>query len=516
MKKLLLTIISSLALGGMATAQQTDAAVAAADTQPRKIISQQPDGELKEYYRTSTGYYNNFGTLTHVDVDGYVGKVVFDDRKRVYFYNIFSKVYNYAWLRGNIDGNIIRIDMPQAAYETLNLDENDRYYYTVYYANKVKVNDDGFELDSEKNYIELEVMEDGSIVQRGDDMIALCDENGDWLWYGDTHLNYQVFDSTIPTAPKTAVTEEWKLFSGNMAETVNVSIEGDRMYVDHINPEMPEAVAMGVIEGDKVRFATDQYLGQNGAYYSFFKSAAWGEIYDDRYDTYYEDYKATDEIVFDYDTARKRLKSSEAFLLNYGKSDVFYKIDYDKPSIKFIKTPTEATKPLGAEFVSVTPYSPSKGWGEAVFNLPQEDVNGDVLSPSQLTYQLYFDGELKSFGPDQYERLVREMDTFGYNFTDDWDIFVDGSKHTFYFYDDINTIGVKVINTFGGKSVESDIVTYDLATQTGIDDVAGSSRVTGVSYTNIAGCRVGAGTKGILLKTVTYQDGSTRTVKVAR
>lgn len=32
MKKLLLTIISSLALGGMATAQQTDAAVAAADT----------------------------------------------------------------------------------------------------------------------------------------------------------------------------------------------------------------------------------------------------------------------------------------------------------------------------------------------------------------------------------------------------------------------------------------------------------------------------------------------------
>lgn len=108
------------------------------------------------------------------------------------------------------------------------------------------------------------------------------------------------------------------------------------------------------------------------------------------------------------------------------------------------------------------------------------------------------------------------MDTFGYNFTDDWDIFVDGSKHTFYFYDDINTIGVKVINTFGGKSVESDIVTYDLATQTGIDDVAGSSRVTGVSYTNIAGCRVGAGTKGILLKTVTYQDGSTRTVKVAR
>lgn len=65
------------------------------------------------------------------------------------------------------------------------------------------------------------------------------------------------------------MTEEWKLFSGNMAETVNVSIEGDRMYVDHINPEMPEAVAMGVIEGDKVRFATDQYLGQNGAYYSF-------------------------------------------------------------------------------------------------------------------------------------------------------------------------------------------------------------------------------------------------------
>ena len=49
--------------------------------------------------------------------------------------------------------------------------------------------------------------------------------------------------------------------------------------------------------------------------------------------------------------------------------------------------------------MSVTPYSPSKGWGEAVFNLPQEDVNGDVLSPSQLTYQLYFDGELK-FGAD--------------------------------------------------------------------------------------------------------------------
>ena len=153
MKKLLLTIISSLALGGMATAQQTDAAVAAADTQPRKIISQQPDGELKEYYRTSTGYYNNFGTLTNVDVDGYVGKVVFDDRKRVYFYNIFSKIYNYAWVKGTIDGNIIRIDMPQAAYETLSMDENDRYYYTVYYANKIKANDDGYELDLENNYI---------------------------------------------------------------------------------------------------------------------------------------------------------------------------------------------------------------------------------------------------------------------------------------------------------------------------------------------------------------------------
>lgn len=98
MKKLLLTIISSLALGGMATAQQTDAAVAAADTQPRKIISQQPDGELKEYYRTSTGYYNNFGTLTHVDVDGYVGKVVFDDRKRVYF---ITSSQRYTTMRGS-------------------------------------------------------------------------------------------------------------------------------------------------------------------------------------------------------------------------------------------------------------------------------------------------------------------------------------------------------------------------------------------------------------------------------
>lgn len=60
MKKLLLTIISSLALGGMATAQQTDAAVAAADTQPRKIISQQPDGELKEYYRHKHGLLQQF------------------------------------------------------------------------------------------------------------------------------------------------------------------------------------------------------------------------------------------------------------------------------------------------------------------------------------------------------------------------------------------------------------------------------------------------------------------------
>ena len=152
--------------------------------------------------------------------------------------------------------------------------------------------------------------------------------------------------------------------------------------------------------------------------------------------------------------------------------------------------------------------------------IPTTDVDGNDIFAALLSYHMFVDknGEIRGyiFTPDAYEFLEEEMAAVPYNFTDYYDIDVAG-KQVYLYGDDIaewTAIGVKSIYTVNGESNESDIFWYQIQ-QTGIDNIS-ASNVVETTYYDLQGRKVDASAKGLLIKHMRMQDGTTKAIKVVR
>lgn len=152
--------------------------------------------------------------------------------------------------------------------------------------------------------------------------------------------------------------------------------------------------------------------------------------------------------------------------------------------------------------------------------IPAKDVDGNDIFAALLSYQLLIDrnGEqsVYEFTTDNYEFIEENMTVVPYNFTDYYDIDVAG-KQVYLYGDDIaewTAIGVKSIYTVNGESNESDIFWYQIQ-QTGIDNIS-ASNVVETTYYDLQGRKVDASAKGLLIKHMRMQDGTTKAIKVVR
>ena len=83
-----------------------------------RVITDQPEGELKSYNRAGQYVYVNNGYLSCGQQDGNRMDIVYAEDGKVYMKNILCGAANYfgtdSWVEGTIEGNTITVPLNQS------------------------------------------------------------------------------------------------------------------------------------------------------------------------------------------------------------------------------------------------------------------------------------------------------------------------------------------------------------------------------------------------------------------
>lgn len=312
---------------------------------------------------------------------------------------------------------------------------------------------------------------------------------------------------TLVELPEGAVVEDWTFtaydtyYEENVTRPSQVAFVGNDVYVNGISESMSSAWIKGTLEGDKVTFAANQYMGVMDSYYGsddfFFSPDA--------------------DVVFDYDAEAGKLTAA-AFTTDWG--GYVYDEMEDIVITKVVEmagTPATPTI-IKADIADNYPYVQA--------TIPSVDTEGNVMAASKLGYVVMVEDE-EGIAPltltaDLYYYFEEDMTVIPYLFTDEYDIQLMNDTRGVYLNQDAEVlnswyrIGVKSIYTGGGETHESEIGWYVLKEKnsTGISNIM--SDEDGAIYFDAMGRRTNGEAKGLLIKQVRQADGTVKTVKMAR
>ena len=175
-------------------------------------------------------------------------------------------------------------------------------------------------------------------------------------------------------------------------------------------------------------------------------------------------------------------------------------------------------KPLDPVFVYYKPYNPSDGYGMYQFDIPREDVEGNIIPADCMKYSIYFDDELFTFMKDEYFFIPEEMTEVPFTYKDDFDFFIDGITHTVFFYSQgFSKMGAQSIITINGEKAYSNIVYNTGDSTTGVDKVGSvATGVKRVEFYDLNGHRLAKPVNGVMLKKVIYDNGDVKTTKIVK
>ena len=446
------------------------------------IISEQPAGEKVGYSRSGKAYYASLFGVGSTELNGALGTVVFGDNNKVYIKDIVSQAGLGTWVEGTISGNKITIELPQQL----------GYNYSYGYGFQAAVVEydaaEGWYVKSANQTVTLnydaatgEISTPAGKLQTGEELIGIIyDDDDSWAGYGDWNLTFSAVTDPLVEAPAGLQTELYALTSeGYEGSLVKVGFDGNDVYVQGIDKNLPDTWVKGTISGDKVTFKSGQYVGADevAGYHQYLMSATAEEKYDADYDEYYTEYTLSDgDITFNYDATTKTLSASTLFLLNAGKDKVNYLYAFKSATIKPFQevAATPATPVINKLFEGGWDYFASGyGWGYIDFDLQASDVDGNYIMPEKLSYQLYtkVNGEVKpmTISPEDFIYLEETMTEIPYGFQDGWDIYANGANTSFYYHVvGPEAYGVQAIYRGAGEERRSEIAwaeVYDLGAE---------------------------------------------------
>lgn len=123
--------------------------------------------------------------------------------------------------------------------------------------------------------------------------------------------------------------------------------------------------------------------------------------------------------------------------------------------------------PADPSVIRINPYKESKGYGSIVVDVPNVDVEGNLIKEGKLFYVIYGqkDGEITkiTYPADLYENLDEDLTEIPYPLNDnyDFDITDDGYKVVYLNFEfDYDTMGVQSIYYGGGEVNATEIFWY--------------------------------------------------------
>ena len=232
---------------------------------------------------------------------------------------------------------------------------------------------------------------------------------------------------------------------------VRVGFDGADVYIQGLSKWLPEAWLKGTMDSkDNTVTFPKHFVG----YFT-----AWGI-----------DMKIVfNGATFAYDPETDTFTSAEGYT-----STSTYELEgeeYEEPADVF--TDVVITRAADVAAVPAAPeildFYLNGSYGYELFmNIPLEDVDGNPIFASMLSYQLFkkVDGEVSPIvlEADLYEYATEDMTIIPYLYTDYWEV-LQGGETVYVHADGIETweaIGAKTIYTGGGETNESPITWFDL------------------------------------------------------
>lgn len=514
------------------------------------VISEQPEGELNTYSRSGYGFLSFFGYIMTASQGGSVIDIVTaPDGKTVYLKDIVSQAIAETWVKGTIEGNKIHVPMYQSI---IYYGDDYGYGLCITKMDYVTVEEDGetyqtYQPDFTADEMTFTINEDGTISLDGTETNAsgfgesilglIYTDDFSWAGYGDYQSVYTEFNDVAQTMPEGLNVEEWSyMYSENgyrYGTILNAAIDGDKIYIKGVSQYDPESVIVGTVSGDKVTFASDQFMGTGSGYILYFCGAGvkTEEVWDEYNEEYYTDYDYTyiPELVMDYDAEKKTLTSSDdyAVLINLGKGSetIYYMTAGINPCFAYFED--VAATPATPEVVTVNEsYFDSYGYNYVSLNVKTEDVDGNFIDPNKMAYILWVkvDGEAEQFVfySDEYvglqEEGLDELTEVPYTFTiydaDGYEDVSEGGSAIYLYQTGFDDYGVQSVYYGGGERRVSDISWYSGNGTSGIKglSVTGSTKVKAIY--SIDGRKLDAPSKGINI--MLMDDGSVRKVVTKR
>lgn len=522
-------------------------AVANAPEISTEVISEQPEGTLKTYARAGKTLSVYAGTAYKEDQAGKtIDIVTAPDGQTIYLKDIISSYSAGTWVKGTIEGNRVHVPLYQCIEY---LGSGYGYGYAIAKSN-ISSGDDSSTYETDLTATEMTfIISNGStlILDETDGintdgnprtiLSLIYTDDYKWFGYGDYQSKYYEFDETAKTMPEGLEVEEWNYHCYRYDDgfvyhgaTLSAAIDGDKFYIQGLSEADPLSVIEGTINGDKVTFASNQFIGPGSGYMLYFCGGKGQEkeYFDVFTMEYYKDikYYYSDELVMNYDAEKKTLTTVEdddAILFHIGSySDYLKCLKADvKPSLEQNAEEDLAATPATPKISSLDDSNYSNfGWLLLKLNVKIEDTEGNYINPDKLYYIIWVktgdNAEKFVFTADKYHSFaddgIDELVEVPYNFESfdytGWpDISVGGTEIYFYSggFDDY---GVQSVYYGGDERRESEIGWY-YNFSTGVESVSDSSAAaTAVSFFSIDGRKLDSPQKGINI--VIMSDGSVR------
>lgn len=434
------------------------------------------------------------------NVDGYKMTIRRSaDGKKIYFqdltpgYNGDDNTEGYSWVEGYLNGDDITIPAGQVLYKSpnqtlyLQVITVDEFGQVKEFKNNIHFTFDGENIKQADNSEYIGVYENGET----------NDDAGFFIFMNNFEI-MPISDIVTYTPPTGVEVEQWMMTSGNGSRFVKVARDGNKVYIAGLSTIAPNDYIVGTIENGQLIFRSGSILTSGTYKYIRLIGASEGEP--DEWGN--PQLNMTSGFVFDIN------ETEDHFTLT-PYNDYIVEASYFSFTMLNGINNVEIFRYAGD--VAATPANPEiKIWSEAdafiQINVPCHDVNGNFINPNKITYRIYLDGEPHLFTPEAYEYLTESMTDIPYNFTDQFDIYSNGTIKTIYLHAPaFKTLEVQSTYTVNGDSRSSDRIQFS-----GIDAIeADHGTIENETYTDILGRTVTHPTQGsLLIKTTTYSDGT--------
>lgn len=509
------------------------AAVTENDDAPTDIIFNAPEGDVKYYNESYEGwvYWGEMFGMQYTSGTS-TNKIVWCDNNEVYIQNPVGNYPTSSYAKGTYADGKIKVELPQCIGTYY---DSDGVLQNLYLNKMEEVVQDGEKYYMicypEDNYLEYSTDEAGNVsLDLGNDgeydvttgnnppyLVGITYGNEPhalqvWSGYGDTSQKWSYVDISNPVCPpESAKREEWAFETHGQKSVLEVAVDGNDIYVSGFTSYIKDYWFKGTIEDGKIIFPTKQFMGKNEYDQFYYFMAA--KIYIDE-TSEWNQYAPIDQItmVYNPETGVYTAQEGETFIVSTNSEKLSPMAMAENPSLWQQKPETLNAKPLNPV---LSEFKQEAGICTIAWDIPNENINGAVLPGKDMYYNLYIDGELYTFTPEEYPLFTEETTDVPYELSDYYNIYVYKTLHTIYYKKRIDsTVGLQSFYVAeDGTTYASDLVT-ESTVSTGISNTESSRKAVKTEYINMSGIRTATPDKGLYIKKTLYSDGTSKTEKV--